>query len=87
MSTARQDAPAAMRRTVWVAMIEAAGPRMAERGAVCDADDSFVQENYLDLRQISYMSGFRQKLIVSTRWCELAGPVHGWLYGGFMKPF
>ena len=43
--------------------------------------------HYLDLRQISYMSGFRQKLIVSTRWCELAGPVHGWLYGGFMKPF
>jgi uncharacterized protein YraI len=41
----------------------------------------------LDLRQISYMSGFRQRLIVASRWCEIAGPVHGWLFGGFMKPF
>ena len=41
----------------------------------------------LDLKAIAYMSGLRQRLIVSTRWCELAGPVHGWIFGGFMKPW
>ena len=41
----------------------------------------------LDLNTIAYMSGFRQRLIVSTRWCELAGPVHGWVFGGFIKPW
>ena len=41
----------------------------------------------LDLKAIAYMSGLRQRLIVSTRWCELAGPVHGWVFGGFIKPW
>ena len=41
----------------------------------------------LDLKDIAYMSRFRQRLIVATRWCELAGPVHGWVFGGFMKPW
>lgn len=41
----------------------------------------------LDMRQISYMSPLRQRFIVATRWCEVAGPAHGWVFGGFMKPF
>jgi hypothetical protein len=41
----------------------------------------------LDLSQISYMSGWHQRALVSTRWCELSGPTHGWIFGGFMKPF
>jgi hypothetical protein len=40
----------------------------------------------LDLDIIAYMHAFQQKALVSTRWCELAGP-RGWIFGGFMKPF
>ena len=41
----------------------------------------------LDMSQISYMSPLRQRLIVTTRWCEVADPTQGWVFGGFMKPF
>ncbi len=41
----------------------------------------------LDLAVIAYMHPGRQRAIVKTRWCELAGPVHGWIFGGFLKPF
>src|SRR5690349_21613592 len=40
------------RRIDWAAMVDSAGPGIAERGAACDADDSFVQENYLELQRM-----------------------------------
>jgi len=52
MSAATQATGTALRRTDWAAMIDTAGPNMAARGAVCDADDSFVEENYLELRRM-----------------------------------
>jgi uncharacterized protein YraI len=41
----------------------------------------------LDLNQISYMHALRQRWLVKSRWCELGGSPHGWVFGGFMKPF
>ncbi len=41
----------------------------------------------LDLSAITYMNPLQQRALVSSRWCELSGPVHGWIFGGFMKPF
>ncbi len=41
----------------------------------------------LDLGTIAYMRPVQQRALVSTRWCELSGPAHGWVFGGFMKPF
>jgi hypothetical protein len=42
---------------------------------------------HLDLEDIAYKSAFRQRLIVASRWCEVSGPAHGWVFGGFMKPW
>ena len=42
---------------------------------------------YLDLKDIAYKSPLSQRLIVTTRWCEVSGPAHGWVFGGFMKPW
>ncbi len=42
---------------------------------------------FLDLNAIAYMSPFRQRLVLTGRWCEVSGPAHGWVFSGFMKPF
>lgn len=42
---------------------------------------------FLDMQTIAYMSPLRQRLIVMTRWCEVSAPVHGWVFGGLMKPW
>jgi hypothetical protein len=33
------------------------------------------------------MHALRQRWLVKSRWCELGGSPHGWVFGGFMKPF
>ena len=43
--------------------------------------------HYLDLKDIAFRSALRQRMIVATRWCEVSGPAHGWVFGGFMKPW
>src|ERR1700750_88021 len=52
MSAATQATGTAPQGTDWTVMIDTAGPNMAARGAECDADDSFVEENYLELRRM-----------------------------------
>ena len=41
----------------------------------------------LNLQQIGYMDGLHQRLLVNSRWCEIATPAHGWIFGGFLKPW
>src|SRR5689334_8789892 len=52
MNATAQDEGATTGRIDWAALIDSAGPGIAERGAACDADGSFVAENYRELRRM-----------------------------------
>jgi hypothetical protein len=52
MSAIRQDANASAPPISWVEMMQSAGPRFAAHGVACDAEDSFVSENYSALKQM-----------------------------------
>jgi acyl-CoA dehydrogenase len=51
MSRTATAAAATASGTDWAALIDELGPRFAERAAAHDAEDSFVAENYADLKR------------------------------------
>jgi hypothetical protein len=88
-------APAAARNWVAVGMVHIpirayATPAAPQVGVIrggSSLDLTGQCTGFLDLNTIAYMSGFRQKLVLRGRWCEVASPAHGWIFSGFMRPW